>query len=124
MHPVGADGQLPGKPGTRRHAQLLKREGHQPGAHLLSRSDYGVVFAGVVKPRHAARQRVEPVGFAGHRRDDHGDFVAGRDRGGGALGSVTDAAAAFQRRAAEFLNDARHAPPPSRARRAGFRAPI
>ena len=45
----GADRHLPALPGARRHVELLQRQRHQPGGHLLAAGDHRVVFARVIE---------------------------------------------------------------------------
>ena len=54
------------------------------------------------------RQRDQPVGFAGHGRDDHDHVMTLRFPAGDAFGDVFDALGAADRSAAVFLDYQRH----------------
>ena len=81
----------------------------RPAGHLLAAGDDHVIFARVVERRGFLAQLDQPVGLAGHGRDDHRDLVAGL---GLALDPVRDRADALDpghRGSAEFHHDAGHA---------------
>jgi len=108
VHAVGLDRNLPAKPRARVNAEILQRQRQQPGCHLLARGDDDVIFARVVQTRDLVGPVDELVGGAGHRRNHDGNLVAGVDLALDAPGDVLDPIDPGDRRAAEFLYDARH----------------
>ena len=73
---AGRPDQLPAHEAARLHAHVLQGHRQQPGGDLLSAGDDHVIFLGVVQRGGLAAQLDQPVGFAGHRRDDDQHLVA------------------------------------------------
>lgn len=108
MRLAGADRNLPALPGTRLDTERLQGDGQQTGRHLFAGRDHGIVFARVMHRRGVAAPCHQFVGFAGHRRDHHGDVVAGIDLAFDVAGDILDAFDIGDRRAAEFHDEPAH----------------
>ncbi|MEY9406343.1 hypothetical protein ABH989_000809 [Bradyrhizobium ottawaense] len=105
---AGLDRDLPALPGAGLDAHALKHDGKQAGCHLFAGGDDGVVFARVVHRRGLGAPGHQLVGFAGHRRDDHGHFVAGVDLTLHMACDVADTFDVGDGCAAEFHHEAAH----------------
>ena len=97
------------------NAHRLQTDRQDAARHLLARGHDGVVFARVVERDvrtgdlgHALHPVDQLIGLAGHRRDDHGDLVAGFHLAFDVTRHVADAVQIGNRGAAEFHHDARH----------------
>ena len=73
-----------------RDIHFLQPQRHEPGGHVLSRRNDGIVFPRVIKRRRFGDPTDKLIGFAGHGRDDHNDIVAIGDFAGDALGRAAD----------------------------------
>ena len=80
----------------------------RPGGDLLAAGDDHVIFLLVVERGGLAAQLHQPVGLAGHGRDDDEHLVAGFGFAMDARRDAADALDPRHRRAAEFHHDTHH----------------
>ena len=80
----------------------------QAGGDLFAGGDDGVVFARVVHRRAFAAPGHQLIGHPRHRRDHHGDLVAGVDLALDMARDVADAVDVGDRGSAEFHHETRH----------------
>ena len=103
-----ADRDLPAHVAARLHAHPLQRDRQQPAGDLLAAGNDHVIFARVVERGGFAAKLHQPVGLAGHCRDDHRHVIAALHLALDEIGDVADALDARHRRAAKLHHDAGH----------------
>ena len=86
----------------------LQRDRQQAGGDLFAGGHHGVIFARVMHRRGLAAPCHQLVGLAGHRRDHHGDLMAGIDLALHMARDVADAVDIGDGCAAEFHHEAAH----------------
>ena len=86
----------------------LQHDSHQAAGHLFAAGDHSIVFARVVHGRGLLHQADQPVGLAGHRRDDDGNLIAGIDGPFNPNGRIANPVKVSDGSAAEFLYNTGH----------------
>ncbi len=107
----GRNRKLPALPGARVDIEVLQRDRHQAGGHLLSGRDHGIVFARIENAPRLERGLApghELIGHARHGRRHDRNLMPGIDLALDVTRGVADAVDVGDRRAAEFHDQTGH----------------